>query len=606
MTAEEIKPYLHTWAHNEQESWYLNTHETRLAKTLEITPAGAENKCALEMGAYLQITPALKTKLGYGEVRGCYYGQLGHTDRRTVISTEGEPFECDIDLFDAEKDRFPYADEHFDTVLCGELIEHLFEDPMHLMSEINRILKPGGHVVLTTPNIASFRGISAILQGFHPGLFHSYIKPNESGEADPRHNREYTPREIHQLLENSGFEVTLLETGDFREEPHPEYGWVYICLSATASRKPCAAKASMPWDARRARCASGIRTGYTRDRDCPIGGPRVRLSSAHRVAQLALDPDDGAARHPGPLSWIVWRIFLDDHQSAAVDGHLLLRLRRGAEQGEESRTDFALYFLAGMLPWLAFSEAVGRSPSVMLEHRNFVKKLVFAVETLPVNLVVSGLVSEAFAVSLYCIFLARDPSRASCDHSLAAVADCSAGAFHRGDLLVPLSVRRVCSRPRPDHQLHSDGLVLPYADLLSRGCAEGACALDGEKPHHDPGARLSRGFLEGTRRFRAAVETLGAWRCCGGAGPCVVLQVAEIVRGRDLNMANVRMSFAPQDRRSSIAYGPPGVFLLALLDSLGVPLPGGYRCSTASLSHGRRPTAPTSAPASPFDGSLDR
>ncbi len=72
---------------------------------------------------------------------------------------------------------------------------------------------------------------------------------------------------------------------------------------------------------------------------------------------------------------------------------------------EESRTDFALYFLAGMLPWLAFSESVGRSPSVMLEHRNFVKKLVFAVETLPVNLVISGLVSEAFAVVLYCIFL---------------------------------------------------------------------------------------------------------------------------------------------------------------------------------------------------------
>ena len=64
-----------------------------------------------------------------------------------------------------------------------------------------------------------------------------------------------------------------------------------------------------------------------------------------------------------------------------------------------SRTGFALYFLAGMLPWLAFSEAAGRAPSVMLEHRNFVKKLVFAVETLPVNLVVSGLVTELFAVA---------------------------------------------------------------------------------------------------------------------------------------------------------------------------------------------------------------
>ena len=70
-----------------------------------------------------------------------------------------------------------------------------------------------------------------------------------------------------------------------------------------------------------------------------------------------------------------------------------------------SRSEFALYFLAGMLPWLPFSEAAGRSPGVILEHRNFVKKLVFAVETLPVNLVVSGLVTECFAVVLYCGFL---------------------------------------------------------------------------------------------------------------------------------------------------------------------------------------------------------
>ena len=108
---------------------------------------------------------------------------------------------------------------------------HLFEDPMHLMSEVNRILKPGGHLVLTTPNIAALRGISGILQGYHPGFFHAYIRPAEgTGEVDARHNREYAPREIHQLLENSGFEVTRLETGEFRDEPHPEFGWILHLL----------------------------------------------------------------------------------------------------------------------------------------------------------------------------------------------------------------------------------------------------------------------------------------------------------------------------------------------------------------------------------------
>jgi len=98
------------------------------------------------------------------------------------------------------------------------------------MGEVNRILKPGGHLVLTTPNVTALRGISAILQGYHPGFFHAYIKPAESGEVDARHNREYTPREIHRLLADSGFEVTLLETGEFRDVPHPEFGWVIHLL----------------------------------------------------------------------------------------------------------------------------------------------------------------------------------------------------------------------------------------------------------------------------------------------------------------------------------------------------------------------------------------
>lgn len=205
---------------------YAESHITRLARTLEITPRGSASDRVLEMGAYLQITPALRTQLGYGEVRGCYYGPAGRQDRRTAVSSDGVEFECTLDLFDAEKDPFPYGDSYFSTVLCCELIEHLFGDPMHLMSEIHRILKPGGHVVLTTPNIVSLRAVAGVLQGYQPGLFPSYIRPREGGQVDARHNREYTPREISDLLSNAGFEVTLLETGPFLDEPHPEFGWV--------------------------------------------------------------------------------------------------------------------------------------------------------------------------------------------------------------------------------------------------------------------------------------------------------------------------------------------------------------------------------------------
>lgn len=72
---------------------------------------------------------------------------------------------------------------------------------------------------------------------------------------------------------------------------------------------------------------------------------------------------------------------------------------------DTSRSGYAVYFLAGMLPWLAFSEAVGRAPFIMIEHRGFIKKLVFPVETLPVNLVVSGLVTEFFGIILFVLAL---------------------------------------------------------------------------------------------------------------------------------------------------------------------------------------------------------
>jgi len=81
---------------------------------------------------------------------------------------------------------------------------------------------------------------------------------------------------------------------------------------------------------------------------------------------------------------------------------IVLQSRFGPDQ---SRTGFALYFLAGMLPWLAISEALGRAPYVIVEHRNFVKKLVFPVEVLPVTQVITGVVTQAFAMAIFVVAL---------------------------------------------------------------------------------------------------------------------------------------------------------------------------------------------------------
>ncbi len=223
----EIDPIVfETWLSPEGRE-YGAKHVSRFIHTLQITPPGDPSKSILEMGAYMQMTPALQHTLGYGTVRGCYYGELGRVDHKHITSDTGVEFECEVDHFNAEKDIFPYPDGSFDTVMCCELLEHLVEDPMFMMGEINRILKPGGHLVLTTPNIGSRRSISAILLGYHPAFFPAYIRPRKADEeAEARHNREYVPMEIQHLLTDSGFDLVTLETGEFLEEPHPELHWV--------------------------------------------------------------------------------------------------------------------------------------------------------------------------------------------------------------------------------------------------------------------------------------------------------------------------------------------------------------------------------------------
>jgi lipopolysaccharide transport system permease protein len=158
-----------------------------------------------------------------------------------------------------------------------------------------------------------------------------------------------------------------------------------------------------------------------------LAAPRVETAAAQRLALLAraipkaftlpaqslwrnrklirtMVKRDIAARYRGSFGGALWTVLnplLLMATYAFVFG-VVLKQRFGADQ---TGSGYVLYFLAGMLPWLAFQEAVARAPSVILEYRNFVKKLVYPLETLPVNLVLAGLVTELLGVAIFVIGL---------------------------------------------------------------------------------------------------------------------------------------------------------------------------------------------------------
>ena len=130
----------------------------------------------------------------------------------------------------------------------------------------------------------------------------------------------------------------------------------------------------------------------------------VRSLWRNRQLMVSMVKRDILARYRGSFGGALWT-FLNPMLLMLTYFFVFGVVMRARFGNDTSRGGFLLYFLAGMLPWLAFVEAVGRAPQVILEYRTFVKKLVFPLEILPANLVLSGLVTETFLLAVYLIVL---------------------------------------------------------------------------------------------------------------------------------------------------------------------------------------------------------
>jgi len=119
---------------------------------------------------------------------------------KNVIEAGGlDVRECDI-----EHEKFPVEDNSMSGVIMTEVLEHLRVDPLWTLREIHRVLRPGGNLLLTTPNLFSIYTLYNVMTtGKFNDPYEEYNKIRTLGHMG--HVREYTAAEVKSMLEKNQF-----------------------------------------------------------------------------------------------------------------------------------------------------------------------------------------------------------------------------------------------------------------------------------------------------------------------------------------------------------------------------------------------------------------
>jgi 2-polyprenyl-3-methyl-5-hydroxy-6-metoxy-1,4-benzoquinol methylase len=121
---------------------------------------------------------------------------------------------------DLEKDAMPFSEKSFEIIICGDILEHLF-DPLSILKILSKYLKDDGFFLLSIPNVANIFIRLSLLKG--------NFNYQESGILDETHLRFFTLETIKKMLEQAGLKIVTLqgtrtgygeEIGSFQKAVH--------------------------------------------------------------------------------------------------------------------------------------------------------------------------------------------------------------------------------------------------------------------------------------------------------------------------------------------------------------------------------------------------
>ncbi|MBU4446666.1 class I SAM-dependent methyltransferase, partial [bacterium] len=129
-------------------------------------------------------------------------------------------------------ERFDFNDESFDIICSNQVIEHLYNTD-NFISEIYRVLKPGGYAVISTENLSSWHNILSLCLGWQPfsltnislkslgiGNPLSLHRNKQINSSSNEHMRLFAYRGLKEIFQIYGFKVESITGAGYY--PFPE------------------------------------------------------------------------------------------------------------------------------------------------------------------------------------------------------------------------------------------------------------------------------------------------------------------------------------------------------------------------------------------------
>lgn len=170
--------------------------------------AGVHSGRLLDYGAYFGNFSGMFADLGFQVAAIDTYAAYADALAKPVSLMRSRGIQV-LDFDDVGRDLARVPESAYDVVVCAGVIEHMPHTPLELLMSINRVLKPGGYLVLDTPNVAHLYKRQALARGesVWPPLAAQFYSPIPY----EGHHREYTAQEVVWMLHEVGHDVQTIE-----------------------------------------------------------------------------------------------------------------------------------------------------------------------------------------------------------------------------------------------------------------------------------------------------------------------------------------------------------------------------------------------------------